>query len=206
MGVLSVTMFSRAALRFSRANATARFPVAFGALGGAVLYSASTNAECDGKTLFGKLDDLSNRLAAIEKLVGSPEPEYVSSFPSGQGASHGPWTDNTTAQTNEIHAPRYFSSYADFGDALAKCKGELILSDYLTEAMYNKYKDTRTSLGVTLDKCIKGGVDRAQLGKDWNSGKVGWMFGDAECASLFRDLVHPIMLGRHNNPNLPHPP
>jgi creatine kinase len=49
-------------------------------------------------------------------------------------------------------------------------------------------------------------VDKAQLGDDWNSGKVGFMFGDAECASAFRELVHPIMLARHGNPTLPHPP
>jgi creatine kinase len=56
-----------------------------------------------------------------------------------------------------------------------------------------------------LDKCIKGGVDKAKLGDSWNVGKVGLLFGDAESVSLYKDLVHPIMLARHNNPKLPHP-
>ena len=74
--------------------------------------------------------------------------------------------------------------------------------------MYKKYKDKKTALGVTLDKCIKGGVDRAKIenaGGKWNSGKVGFMFGDDECVTMFKDQVHPIMLARHGNPNLPHP-
>lgn len=71
--------------------------------------------------------------------------------------------------------------------------------------MYDKYKDKTTSLGVTLDKCIKGGVDTAKLAK-WNVGKVGFLFGDAECVKEFEDLVKPIMLARHGNPTLPHPP
>jgi len=72
--------------------------------------------------------------------------------------------------------------------------------------MYNRYKDQKTAGGVTLDKCIKGGVDTAQLGTEWNVGKVGLLFGDAECVTKFKDLVHPIMVWRHGNPKLPHPP
>lgn len=81
-----------------------------------------------------------------------------------------------------------------------------MLKDILTKEMYNRYKDKTTSLGVTLDKCIKGGVDMAQLGPSWNIGKVGFLFGDAESVYAFKDLVHPIMLARHGNPKLPHPP
>merc|ERR1719433_2023589 len=71
--------------------------------------------------------------------------------------------------------------------------------------MYNKYKDTTTKLGVTFDKCIKGGIDKAQLGDTWNVGKVGVLFGDAESVTAFEDLVAPVMLARHGNPKLPHP-
>merc|ERR1719487_2061948 len=137
----------------------------------------------------------------LEKL---PKP---SPFPSGQGASHGPWTDETFCASNgEIHAPRYFKGWEDFGDKLKAFSGELQLRDILTKEMYDKYKDEKTSLGVTLDKCIKGGIDKAQIGDKWNVGKVGVLFGDAECVTKFKDLVHPIMLKRHNNPKLPHPP
>jgi len=57
-----------------------------------------------------------------------------------------------------------------------------------------------------LDKCIKGGVDKVNLGESWNVGKVGMLFGDAECVTKFEDLVAPIMKIRHNDPKLPHPP
>merc|ERR1712232_170681 len=63
--------------------------------------------------------------------------------------------------------------------------------------------------GVTVDKCIKGGIDKVQLkekGEEWNVGKVGLLFGDAECVEKFPELVDPIMIARHNNPKLPHPP
>merc|ERR1712232_190998 len=84
--------------------------------------------------------------------------------------------------------------------------GELILRDLLTEEMYNKFKDDNTKLGVTFDKCIKGGVDRAQLGEKWNVGKVGVLFGDAECVTKYAELMDPIIKARHGNPKLPHPP
>jgi creatine kinase len=128
-------------------------------------------------------------------------------FPKGQGVEHGPWKDATfTVSDSEIHAPRYFKEYDDFGAALKNATGELILRDLLTKEMYDKFKDEKTALGVTFDKCIKGGIDRAQLGQDWNVGKVGVLFGDAECATKFRELMHPIIVARHDNPALPHPP
>merc|ERR1719331_804350 len=90
-----------------------------------------------------------------------------------KGASHTlkgvKWRDDTFAETDaDAHVPRYFKEYEDFGDALSKCEGELILRDLLTKEMYDKYKDETTALGVTLDKCIKGGIDKARLGPTWN--------------------------------------
>merc|ERR1712176_1610070 len=124
-----------------------------------------------------------------------------------QGAAHGPWKDPTyCAKSSDIHAPRYFKGYDDFAKHLESYKGELHIKEYLTRGMYERYKDEKTALGVTLDKCIKGGVDVATLGSEWNVGKVGLLFGDAECVTKFPDLVKPIMLRRHNNPKLPHPP
>jgi len=105
----------------------------------------------------------------------------------------------------EIHAPRYFKDYNEFGVALKNTSGELILRDLLTKDMYDKFKYERTNLGVTFDKCIKGGVDRALLGPEWNVGEVGVLFGDAECVTKFRELMHPVIVARHGNPKLPHP-
>ena len=62
-----------------------------------------------------------------------------SNFPSGQGASHGPWTDETFAATDaDAHVPRYFKEFDEFGEALKAAPGELILRDLLTKEMYDK--------------------------------------------------------------------
>lgn len=125
----------------------------------------------------------------------------------GSGASHGPWSDPTfCSSSTEIHAPRYFTDYSDFGEKLSAFPGELMLKQFMTKEVYDKYKDDKTTLGVTLDKCIKGGVDMAVHGPAWNIGKVGFLFGDAECVKKFEDLVKPVILARHGNPTLPHPP
>merc|ERR1719169_185421 len=100
----------------------------------------------------------------------------------GKGAAHGPWSDPTfCASSSDIHAPRYFKDYEEFGDKLKNYPDELMLKDILTKEMYDKYKNEKTALGVTLDKCIKGGVDGVTYGADWNVGKCGLLFGDAEC-------------------------
>merc|ERR1719454_1683241 len=74
----------------------------------------------------------------------------------------------------------------------------------MTQAMYEEYAGQKTALGVTIDKCIKGGIDRAKIEKDgaakWNCGKVGVLFGDAESVTKFSDLMGPIILERHGLP------
>jgi len=138
---------------------------------------------------------------------GEKAPEAKLEIKAGQGVKHGPWSDETfAASESEIHAPRYFKEFEDFGDDLKNFKGELILRDLLTKEMYDKFKDEKTALGVTFDKCIKGGVDKAKLGADWNVGKVGVLFGDAECLTKFDEIMRPIMMARHGDPKLPHPP
>merc|ERR1719482_269314 len=142
------------------------------------------------------------RLVAALQTSGKAEP--------GKGAAHGPWKDETFCEKDsECHAPKYFKGWDDFGGALTKYEGELILKDVLTKEMYEKYAGETTALGITVDKCIKGGIDKVLLkekGEEWNVGKVGLLFGDAECVEKFPELVDPIMIARHNNPKLPHPP
>jgi len=141
--------------------------------------------------------------AAAGISLGGGVPLYCES----KGAAHGPWKDETGCnKSSEIHAPRYFKEYSDFGPQLEGFKGELGLKKFLTKEMYDKYKNQKTKLGVTLDKCIKGGVDMAQLGKEWNTGKVGFLFGDAESVTKFGDLSHQLIVERHGGPKLPHPP
>eukprot|EP00928_Gymnodinium_smaydae_P082360 TRINITY_DN656_c1_g5_i1.p1 TRINITY_DN656_c1_g5~~TRINITY_DN656_c1_g5_i1.p1 ORF type:complete len:309 (+),score=80.50 TRINITY_DN656_c1_g5_i1:71-928(+) len=147
-------------------------------------------------------EKLKAALAAAES-GGKPEAEKTEK----KGASHGPWSDETVCEKDsDIHAPQYYKGWDDFGEALSKFDGELLLKDVLTKEMYEKYKDEKTAMGVTLDKCIKGGIDKAKLGNSWNVGKVGLLFGDAECVTKFPELIDPIMIARHNNPTLPHPP
>lgn len=133
--------------------------------------------------------------------------EWEKKLEKEEGGGHGVsgFNDTTTVGPNEPHAPNYFKSFDDFGQDLANFKGELGLKDILTREMYDSLKDKKTKLGITLDKCIKGGVDRVQK-KDWNSGKVGVMLGDEECVDMFNEIVHPCIVIRHGNPNLPHPP
>jgi creatine kinase len=184
-------MFSRLASTAGRRVAKVAAGAGVASVGSAVAYNAGVTLDLDPTTA-------KTLKAALEKAM-----------PVRTGASHGPWSDPTfTATDADIHAPRYFTTYDDFGDALKNSTGELILRDLLTREMYDKYKDLKTSLGVTFDKCIKGGIDRAALGSDWNAGKVGVLFGDAEAVTKFEDLMHPVILARHGltDAALPHPP
>jgi creatine kinase len=107
-----------------------------------------------------------------------------------------------------MHCPTYFGGWGPIGAEFAKHNGTLYLKDTLTEEMYNELATRTTSLGVSVDKCIKGGVDKVAMenrGKKWNTGLVGLMFGDAESVDLFKELTHPVIKARHGNPKLPHP-
>jgi creatine kinase len=73
-----------------------------------------------------------------------------------------------------------------------------------SSGLYNKLKDLKTSLGVTLGNCIKTGVD--------NPGHphiktVGMVAGDEESYEVFKELFDPVISARHNNygPEQKHP-
>jgi creatine kinase len=160
-----------------------------------------------GKEVKGPPPGVTEEASPVTEACHASPPAPPARSAKSHGKAHGPWKDDTfTSNDSEIHAPRYFEDYSEFGDALKNSTGELILRDLLTKEIYNKFKDEKTTLGVTFDKCIKGGVDRAQLGADWNVGKVGVLFGDAECVTKYKELMHPIIVARHGNPKLPHPP
>jgi len=70
--------------------------------------------------------------------------------------------------------------------------------------LYAQLKDRKTSLGVTLAKCIKTGVD--------NPGHphiktVGLVAGDEESYTVFKELFDPVISDRHGGfgPNAKHP-
>jgi len=61
-------------------------------------------------------------------------------------------------------------------------------------AVYEKLKDRRTQLGVSLATCIKSGMDNPSHPMLMSIGAVA---GDEECYDLFRELFDPIIRGRH---------
>jgi creatine kinase len=76
-----------------------------------------------------------------------------------------------------------------------------VMADVLRKnpAIYDKLKDKKTSMGVTLAKCMKTGVD--------NPGHpmittVGLVAGDEESYTVFKDLFDPVIDIRHKG----HPP
>lgn len=80
------------------------------------------------------------------------------------------------------------------------------MAEYLRDhpETYDKLKGLKTSLGVTLAKCIKTGVD--------NPGHphiktVGLVAGDEESYVLFKDLFDPVIDARHGGykPDAKHP-
>lgn len=79
-----------------------------------------------------------------------------------------------------------------------------IMAKNLTEELYNKLKDRTTKNGVTLDKCIKTGIE--------NPGHptiatVGMVAGDAESYEVFKELFDPVIDQRHGGyaPDAKHP-
>jgi creatine kinase len=68
------------------------------------------------------------------------------------------------------------------------------MAEVLTAEMYNKLKDKKTSMGVTLGMCMKTGVD--------NPGHpmiktVGLTAGDEESYEVFKELFDPVISARH---------
>jgi len=69
------------------------------------------------------------------------------------------------------------------------------MANHLTQGIYDKLKDTVTVNGVTLDKCIKTGIE--------NPGHpaiktVGLTAGDVESYEVFKDLFDPVISERHD--------
>jgi len=78
------------------------------------------------------------------------------------------------------------------------------MANNLTEDIYNKLKDRVTANGITLDKCIKTGIE--------NPGHpaiktVGMCAGDVESYETFKELFDPVISERHAGygPEAKHP-
>lgn len=78
------------------------------------------------------------------------------------------------------------------------------MSKFLTEELYNNLKDRTTCNGVTLDKCIKTGLENAGHP---TIATVGMVAGDAESYEVFKELFDPVIDNRHGGyaPDAKHP-
>merc|ERR1719424_402512 len=71
-----------------------------------------------------------------------------------------------------------------------------VMANHLTQELYDKLKDKVTPNGVTLDKCIKTGIE--------NPGHpaiktVGLTAGDVESYEVFKELFDPVIQERHGD-------
>ncbi|KAK3603321.1 hypothetical protein CHS0354_025927 [Potamilus streckersoni] len=76
------------------------------------------------------------------------------------------------------------------------CKS--LLKKYLTKELYEKYKDTKTSLGGTLADCIRSGCLNLDSG-------VGLYACDPEAYTVFKDLFDAVIKDYHKVPAVNHP-
>merc|ERR1712131_348121 len=88
--------------------------------------------------------------------------------------------------------------------ALDLSKHNSFFSENMTPELYNKLKDKKTKLGVTLGHCIKTGVDNPGHPMIKTCGIVA---GDEESYELFKELFDPIISARHGGyaPDAKHP-
>jgi creatine kinase len=77
--------------------------------------------------------------------------------------------------------PQYTGGYPMLG-----AKHKSFMAQVLTPQLFNRYKDLQTSLGCTLEQCIKTGVDTPHLG-------IGITAGDEECYDTFKDIFYPVI-------------
>merc|ERR1719233_1334549 len=60
--------------------------------------------------------------------------------------------------------------------------------------LYDELKQRKTSLGVSLAKCIKTGMDNPSHP---HIKTVGLVAGDEECFTVFKELFDPVIAARH---------
>ena len=115
-------------------------------------------------------------------------------------------TRNTTTKALPPHGliDASFSTTASKLPDNFEQKSNSFLAEVLNQKpeLFQQLKTKSTKLGVTLQKCIKPGVDASQLKTPEDSSfhlikQVGIIAGDAESYQVFRDLFDPIIKSRH---------
>ena len=69
-------------------------------------------------------------------------------------------------------------------------KHKSLMRKNMTQELFDKLKDVKSSKGYTLSNGMQAGVLRPHLG-------VGFTCGDEECFELFKDIINPIVKGWH---------
>jgi creatine kinase len=69
-------------------------------------------------------------------------------------------------------------------------KHRSLMRKNMTQELFDKLKDVKSSKGYTLFNGMQAGVFRPHLG-------VGFTCGDEECFELFKDIINPIVKGWH---------
>ena len=78
-----------------------------------------------------------------------------------------------------------------FPTQLNKPEVKSLLKKHFTQAVFDQLKDKKTSRGITINDCIRSGVENLDSG-------VGLYAGDEECYTLFGPLFTPLIEDYHS--------
>jgi len=139
-------------------------------------------------------EDISSELPKIEKPISYPPTglsESVKKLPEWIQAGCG---------EKEYYCEEKGATFLG-GDMPETCPDLTNHSSFFADAMkadpgiYERLKDKKTSLGVTLGHCIKTGVDNPGHPHIKTCGLVA---GDEESYTVFADIFDPVVSSRHN--------
>jgi len=109
-----------------------------------------------------------------------------------------------SGSTTQARAEPPHELYADWGaieEIWGSAEGQpRLVREVLTQSVFAQLQSRRTSLGVTLDKCIEPDLTNpssAAAGADGRSTESGVIAGDGECYSVFGLLFDPIVEQLH---------
>jgi creatine kinase len=170
-----------------------------GAAAGAAI-GAAKYAKCDDKMKIAQ--DLQQALGlvqqAIQDLGGAPDPNYPP-YGLAPGVQELPAWIKAGCGNAEYYCPEKGAVFPGNDTPTLPpdlSKHSSFMADVLQKQpeLYEKLRDRKTSMGVTLAKCIKTGVD--------NPGHpaiktVGLVAGDEESYFVFKELFDPIIDARH---------
>ena len=121
--------------------------------------------------------------------------QSVLSLSSAVLASQPLW--NVNCASCEKETPKKPANGEDSFPDFSRHGSESLLRKYLTREVYEKLKDRKTSMGVTLEDTIRAGV-ALPWGANPTRGIAGVYAGDAQSYETFRPLFDPLIVERHH--------